>query len=131
MKRSTGGLVLLERTSVKEGSRFLRLLAQSSCCLFSSSMAKRDEGMDARRGGRRTGGLLVVGDGNKRGCQTDLLKPWVVTADVSEFSRASSFRWSPRPPINLLHHEFREDVLTSSTGNPYSVLADRPGVGGD
>ena len=41
MKRSTGGLVLLERTSVKDGSLFLRLLAQSSICRLSSSIASR------------------------------------------------------------------------------------------
>jgi hypothetical protein len=40
MNKSTGGLVRLDRTSVKEGSLFLRLLSQSSCCcLCSSSMA--------------------------------------------------------------------------------------------
>ena len=41
MKRSTGGLVLLERTSVKDGSLFLRLLTQSSICRFSSSILSR------------------------------------------------------------------------------------------
>lgn len=38
MKRSTGGRVLRDRTSVKVGRRCLRLLAHSSCWRFSSSM---------------------------------------------------------------------------------------------
>ena len=59
MNKSTGGLVRLDRTSVKEGSLFLRLLSQSSCCFCSSSMAvsKMFRGRALQRAalGRRAG----------------------------------------------------------------------------
>lgn len=38
MNKSTGGLVLLDKTSVNDGSLFLRLDIQSSCCFSSPSI---------------------------------------------------------------------------------------------
>lgn len=72
MKRSTGGLVLLERTSVKDGSLFLRLLTQSSICRFSSSILSRL--LDVSNGLGK-----LVGDGKT--------KTWVQTKDNSRLRK--------------------------------------------
>ena len=94
MKRSTGGLVLLERTSVKDGNLFLRLLVQSSRCRFSSS----NIASGAAR--CRQQGTLVV-DGKQRA--------WVENSNKQHYY------------VN--NHVFKS-TLSCSARNPYLVLTD-------
>ena len=110
MKRSTGGLVLLERTSVKDGSLFLRLLTQSSICRFSSSILNRlldvSNGLGARRCGWQT----------KAWVQTRLLAQHYVT-----------------PSGFYYHHDIHihKSALSCSPRNSYLVLAVRDTVSRD
>lgn len=99
MKRSTGGLVLLERTSVKDGSLFLRLLAQSSICRFSSSIASR---------------LLVAGK-EEEGSSS------VVNKGVG--SKFTGKYYVTNHPV-FPHHDIYKGALSCSTRNPYLVLTD-------
>lgn len=85
MKRSTGGLVLRERTSVNDGSLFLRLFAQSSC-RFSSSI---EEVVGIRTARRR-----------RQGCSSLLTKRVVDTNQVVTAYVISIF---PRSVVILVH----------------------------
>lgn len=88
MNKSTGGLVRLERTSVKEGSLFLRLLSQSSCCLFwSSSMAV---GSKCRRRGQRRASVLVSHPWQPHTLLCNTLKPLFIISAMSSFAKALS-----------------------------------------
>lgn len=49
MNKSTGGFVLRDKTSVKEGSRLLRLLAQSLWFFSSFSMLVDNENVSKKR----------------------------------------------------------------------------------
>lgn len=103
MKRSTGGRVLLERTSVKDGSLFLRLWTQSSICRFSSSIA-------SRAAGRRE---LVVDGKQERGFKfATTAQPYIITH-----------------PVFPSHHDIYKSALSCFTRNSYLVLTVRATVG--
>lgn len=111
MKRSTGGLVLLERTSVKDGSLFLRLLTQSSICRFSSSILSR---------------LLDVSNG------LGSSSSWMANKSVGSNQVVTAQHY-----VKLIscfyHHDIHihKSALSCSTRNSYFVLTVGDTVGRD
>jgi hypothetical protein len=111
MNRSTGGLVLLERTSVKDGRRFLREVAQSSCWRFSSSMVAEWEG-----GGEERIGCFDVGQQFANACGFNN-QPVTRFCHVSHPSSAFT-------PIIRFRHGLHESILPGSQGAQVPLFAD-------
>ena len=114
MNRSTGGRVLRERTSVKDGSLFLRLFAQSSC-RFSSSIAEERRIQAARCQAKGCSSLLMVGE---RGLNITL-----GGNRLCNYIFPCAPCW-PRLDF-LLRYDLHKGSFPCSERNPYPMLPNR------
>lgn len=121
MNRSTGGLVLLDKTSLNDGSLFLRLFAQSSCCFSSPSILAGA----SNAAGPAVSALVGVGD------DSDLVaRPAELNFNLDTEPRGACLLACPSQPVSR-HHVVCKSLITCTQRNTHIMLPEQCGFSGD